>query len=343
MFATHTRILFVTVTVLAPVSLVAHATEIKPGEWVVVSNAGAKLMVGAQVRAELDKGTEFRVTSIRGDWLGGHVTVSGETRAGWVRRNEVWPRIELTIPSTTTFSLKKIKPLWSEAIGTWRASNVKDVPWDDGSFWYKSTLDPTKVVDVFDSLRLKKGVVLRAYQLESGGDSWGYVWALPADAKFPEPQECPQIKAPSILRKPDARKPPAALDDVIEAIEGDGSPWSYLAASLLKRQLEELGSRWHGRRWTDHRVIDRNLWKSPKVEEDVGIPLSDDWKAFEPEPREWRPQVQIREDEVTVIFFTYCVRRREAIYKQTDRYKLGSYRSETDCRKIAEGRGGVVF
>jgi hypothetical protein len=232
--------------------------------------------------------------------------------------------------------LKKINLLWDEAIGTWRASNLKDVPLDDGTFWYKSTIDPTKVVGVFDSLRLKKGVVLQAYRLESGGDSWGYVWAMPADAKFPEPQDCPQVKAPSILGKPDARKPPAALDDVMEAIEGDGSPWSYFAASLLKRQLEEFDSRWHGHDWVYHRVIDQNPWRAPEFAANLGVLLSEQWRASEPEPREWKPQVQMREDGVTVTFFTYRTWRERAIYRHTDRYKLRSYRSETDCTKIAE-------
>ena len=32
----------------------------------------------------------------------------------------------------------------------------------------------------------------------------------------------------------------------MQAIEGDGSPWSYLSASILSREAEEFGAMWHG-------------------------------------------------------------------------------------------------
>jgi hypothetical protein len=36
------------------------------------------------------------------------------------------------------------------------------------------------------------------------------------------------------------------LDDFMDAIEGDGSAWSYLSASLFAREAAELGALWHG-------------------------------------------------------------------------------------------------
>ena len=33
------------------------------------------------------------------------------------------------------------------------------------------------------------------------------------------------------------------------AREGNDSPWSYLAASILGREIEEFGAVWHGCKW----------------------------------------------------------------------------------------------
>ncbi len=82
----------------------------------------------------------------------------------------------------------------------------------------RSDADPCGV----DCLRLKKGFVLRAYrQMVATTEKESY-WAMPIDSEFPEPNRCPPGRFP---------KPSQAID-FGEAIEGDGSPWSYLCASL---------------------------------------------------------------------------------------------------------------
>jgi len=42
------------------------------------------------------------------------------------------------------------------------------------------------------------------------------------------------------------------------AIEGDGSPESYIQASLLARELREFGVRWHGCDWSTQEILDKN-------------------------------------------------------------------------------------
>ena len=80
--------------------------------------------------------------------------------------------------------------------------------------------------------------------------------AMPFDAEFPEPKDCPTLES-HLLKAP---KPSEALDDVMEAIEGDGTPWSYLAASLLRRELSDFGAAWHGVHWSLHFVLDEDPW-----------------------------------------------------------------------------------
>jgi len=322
------------------VPLAIQGAEIEPGDSVVVSNDGTKFMAGKEVRALLDKGTEVRIVSARGTWLGGHVMVGDEEVAGWVRRDEVWPKIEVTIPSTTTFALKEIGPLRTRAIKTWFRPPMRDI--ERG--WYKSDFDPKRIVDVFDSLRLKKGFVLRAYRCEDAGDSWGYVWAMPADADFVEPHESLIVDAPSIFRKPRARKPPAALGDVMEAIEGDGSPLSYLAASLLKRELEEYGAAWHGLGWLNHSIIDQDPWQSADAAESPFKPAKrKEWRMLEPAPKQWRPRVHMQKDQVTVTFFTFTWYHRQAICQHTDTYKRDDYRFKTASREVATGPAGIIY
>ena len=53
-------------------------------------------MLGGRVLAELPKGSKLLVTSVKGDWVGGHVELEGTTLAGWVAVREVsllgaWP------------------------------------------------------------------------------------------------------------------------------------------------------------------------------------------------------------------------------------------------------------
>lgn len=44
----------------------------------------------------------------------------------------------------------------------------------------------------------------------------------------------------------------------MEAIEGDGSHWSYLSASIFMREINEFGASWHGCSWSTHEIIDKN-------------------------------------------------------------------------------------
>ncbi len=62
---------------------------VKAGDTVAVVQDGTPLKMGAKVLAELKKGTQFRVTAINGDWVGGTVVVGGRGEQGWVRRADV--------------------------------------------------------------------------------------------------------------------------------------------------------------------------------------------------------------------------------------------------------------
>jgi hypothetical protein len=242
-----------------------------------------------------------------------------------------------TEPKVTTFPATKVEELRGQVR---KIANPGDSTQDG---WAKSPVDPTKVVPVFVPLHIKDGYTLKAYLFRSGGNGKGYVWAMPTNAEFPEPANCPKVKSGSL----DVPKPTTALDDVMEVIQGDDSPWSYLAASLLQRELKEFGARWHGLYWTVNRVLGENPLQAGNeqgrstIEGPIGKP--GEWKWLEPAPKKWSPQVTIEKDRVTVTFFTYCGLGRQMIYRHTDTFKRGGYRFKTERKEIAQGPGGFLF
>lgn len=211
--------------------------------------------------------------------------------------------------------------------------------------WSKSRVDPNRLVTLFAPLRLREGHVLRAYVFREDGNGNGVVWAMPADAEFPEPADCPTLEQ-HMFKAP---KPWDALDDVMQAIEGDGSAWSYLSASLLRRELLEFGALWHGTNWGTHVLLDEDPWKPGKAVGEDTSPLdrptsqSRQWKWREARPGDWRPRVEISGDRVTVTFYTYSGLNTETIYRHTDTYRLGSYRPRIEQKVVGEGPPGYVF
>ena len=238
---------------------------------------------------------------------------------------------------TKTFPAKKIAELRQ------RIRKAARPPEDCPEGWSKSMVDPMTVLAVCKPLHIKEGFVLRAYQFREGGNGNGFVWAVPVDAEFPEPRECPRLQG-VFLEPP---KPPAALDDFMDAIDGDGSPWSYICASVLARELAEFGALWHGCDWDTHTILGVNPWTriAGKEEPATGRPTGpvSEWYWMERPPRRWSPQVHEGDSTVVVTFVTFSGLGQETIYGHTDTYKPGSYRFRTERKQISTGPGGYVF
>ena len=249
-----------------------------------------------------------------------------------------------------TFSLADVQLLRS------RARQAATLPNDVPEGWSKSTIDPMAVLAVFDSLWIKPGYQLRAFQFRERSNGNGFVWAMPAEADLPEPRECPRVSGVHFLNP---HKPPAALDDVMEAVQGDGSPWSYLCASLLARELGEFGAVWHGCDWSLHTILGENPLQYPANSGGryrLGPP--DEWTWLEPTPRLWQPQVAVRGisffgrsarlpllggRKVEVTFFTFSELDVEAIYRHIDRYLPGTYQFDRYEGRIATGGPGICL
>ena len=80
----------------------------------------------------------------------------------------------------------------------------------------------------------------------------GIIWAVPADAPLVVPGDCSKLDD-TWLEPP---RPPGAVR-LMQAIESDGSPWSYLSASILCREAAEFGAVWHGCVWSDQTILSK--------------------------------------------------------------------------------------
>ena len=218
--------------------------------------------------------------------------------------------------TTTAFTAREIEKLRRRAE---RAAAVRAAELPEG--WSTGRADPMRVVTVFAALRIRADYVLRAYQYHWRGNGNGWVWALPAGAEFPEPAAYGRKSGRSL----EVPRPPRALDDPMQVIDGDGAPRSYIEASLLARQLAELGAIGLGCDWSKHEILDG----------DPTAHRGDAWHWQGRRPADWRPRVVQSPAGIRVVFHTYSALGRKVVYRHVDTYAAGSYIHATRTTKIA--------
>jgi len=236
----------------------------------------------------------------------------------------------------TLFSMYEITSLRKQA------AKARRIPEDNiPNDWSISPVDPMKLVSVFPCLKVKDGYYLAAYQYRSGGNGNGFVYAIPCGTSLRPPEECPR-REDHFLNPP---QPECPLDSCMEAIEGDGTPLSYLSASILGRELDEFGAMWHGCSWSDSVIIGSDPWakKSRHLFSMTPISPKKEWEFLQPEPDDWSPAVFMSDDEVTVRFYVWSGLGGQTISMILDTYVPGNYCFKTKRTVIAEGGGGFVY
>ena len=199
--------------------------------------------------------------------------------------------------------------------------------------WSRSTVDLEKFLGVFKTLRLKEGFGLRAYEFRQGENGNGVIWAVPVHAPMLEPVECPKLEG-GLFEPP---KPPGAVP-LMSAIEGDGSPWSYLSASILGREAAEFGADWHGVSWAAERILGKPPWEIAGLHH---TPLEGwNWQGAPPDP--WSPTYKEKDDTKEITLHVYACFDRLRIYRATDTYQSGRYDCETTVEVLADGGRGLL-
>ena len=216
--------------------------------------------------------------------------------------------------------------------------------WSSAAGWFASACDPNDLMRVFDTLWLKTGFALHAYEYRSaGGNGNGVIWAVPADAPLVAPDECPRLD--TLLQTP---RPPGAVR-LMQAIEGDGSPWSYLSASILGREAAEFGAVWHGCVWSDQTILSQPPRQAGGQDaSDDFLKLTDDapvsnWTWHGAVPRTWKPTYADMGATREVVLHIHNPVGIEEIYRATDTCPAGSYDGKTETTVLCTGEGGFVY
>jgi hypothetical protein len=225
------------------------------------------------------------------------------------------------------FSINKINRLRKKAQKT---SQIK-VSNFEFQGWSESNFDARTLLDVFKPLKLQVGITLKAYLFRSGSNGNGIIRAIQS---MEDEQEGDTITNDDLFVPP---LPRGAMDTVMEGIEGDGSPWSYMCASLFAREAEEFGALWHGVSWETHYVV------SPDFSDDAIITLDYIDLEWKKKPSNFTPKVTYVEESVVVTFYTFSGLGISGVYEHVDTYRKGTYVFESINEKIAEGGIGYIF
>jgi hypothetical protein len=221
--------------------------------------------------------------------------------------------------------------------------------------------DPMALLAAFTSLHIKNGFTLCAsFTPHAFEGRVGYIWAISelgcgkyikagivdlCDLPRPFPTENSCLDGLEMTGSSMLFRPVCAVDNVMEAIEGDGAPRSYLEASIFARKAAEFRAHWHGVVWSAHTVLGGDPWIRPHdwAEHDEEEPSPEqDWHWLCCKPSEWEPSVVYKGQVIIVKFYTYSRLVKETIYCYSDTYKPNSYKFEWDVEIITEGPGGYI-
>ncbi len=167
--------------------------------------------------------------------------------------------------------------------------------------------------------------VWRAIHYRERDSASALVLGLPEGVDLEEPQD-----ASSELIRPDR-----AVADLGESLEGDGSPLSYLQASLLVREMLSFGAAGHGiSDWAETIIVDT-------APSSGGLDAGG-WRWFEPIPSDWRPSVMEDEGGCVVVFYGEEFLGQHRVCRFVDHYAPGTLSSTRSRQVLGVGPGGIL-
>lgn len=187
--------------------------------------------------------------------------------------------------------------------------------------WFISTVDPAASINKLPGLSLKPGVRLVTYLQRQTNGGMGVTWALP---ELMSTTVALEAALDSVGDRAIPPRPKAALGNVMDGIEGDRSPGSFIAASILLRELKEFGRSGQNCRWSHHRLI-------------ATVPPNKPWQWRTQKPlTNLSPKIQIQDEKpVLVEFFTCRVVPPIALFRHLDQYPAKSYRPKVNDQVVA--------
>jgi len=226
--------------------------------------------------------------------------------------------------------------------------------------WRRAPVDPNVILSLFPTLRLKEGYRLVGFQFTSHENANGIVLAWPADKPVPDPpgdlwhpfslQNFLQAHLQMHLGMGGWQVQNYFSTAIMPAIEGDGSPRSYLEASIFGREIYEFGAVWHGSDWSTHYIIGGDpftegaSWVSDDSGSEPLDPFSREaWTVKEKLPADWSPTVTMTPKQARVEFYTYSALGFETLNLHRDTYTQGNYQCRSKLVQLATGKQGYIF
>ena len=227
--------------------------------------------------------------------------------------------------SERAIAIETVEPSSLDALGDlFRVGGFGDA---DGSApnaegrWFISTINPAAAVGKLPGLSLKSGVRLVTYLQRQSTGGMGVTWALPDLMSTTAELEAALEVAGNGAIPPHPR---GTLANVMDGIEGDRSPGSFVSASILLRELKEFGRSGQNCWWAYHRLI-------------TSVPPDKNWKWRTKKPlMDLSPKIQVQEDKAVLIeFFTCRTAPPTSIFRHLDHYPAESYRPKTNDQVVA--------
>ena len=185
---------------------------------------------------------------------------------------------------------------------------------------HTSDVQPKFIVARYSQLRMKKDWELTGSSFNDGVGGNGSVTAF------------------SVMGEEDDPNP-------MKAIEGDGSPLSYIQAAMLYRDFDEYGRFWHSTQWAVETVLDddlaeeNNLFIDPdEMEYDPSM-----WTFITQVPTSYNPVYEENADTIVITYYSINPVMTETLYFNTHSFKKGSFVQELRVEEIATGQGGIIF
>ncbi len=191
---------------------------------------------------------------------------------------------------------------------------------NDRGQWFISATSPGGVLTKLPGLKLKSGIRLVSYLYRLDSDGSSMTWALPEALSTTALLENALETSRGEENPPE---PQGRLANVMEAIEGDRSPMSFVIASIVRREFKELGALGKNRNWSHHQLID-------------ALPAKVQWQWRTQTSNDLSPKVRLLAEGSAVLeFFTCRTVAPIAIFQHIDQYSAGEYQAKGVDRAVA--------
>lgn len=186
--------------------------------------------------------------------------------------------------------------------------------------WFISAANPGAVLLRLPGLKLKPDVRLVGYLHRQPEDGIGVIWAVPESLSTTAHLEKALAASGDRAHPP---HPEGALLNLMEAVEGDRAPASFIIASVLQRELREFGRLGKACNWSHHRLIG-------------ALPAQVQWQWKVEQPKDLSPKVLLFPDgRAAIEFFSCRVVPPVALFQHLDQYSDKHYKATILDRAIA--------